>query len=82
MTKQEIREGIAQQAYHWFLDSDKDWESRWAGASEIRRDRCFAYADQILIRLHSQGVRIASQPQGDLTGCVIVKVEPLIAEGE
>ena len=39
-------------------------------------------ADTILQHLHEEGVRIVSQPQGDLTGCVIVKVEPLIEEGE
>ena len=37
-------------------------------------------ADTILQHLHDEGVRIVSLPQGDLTGCVIVKTEPLIDE--
>lgn len=83
MTKQEkIREGIAEKLC---LFDGFEWEwlkeqQRYKGAKDCEYYlRC---TDSILQYEDSQGVGVVTCPLvgGDLTGCVIVKVEALIEE--
>ena len=72
----EIREGMkSEEICKWIEDLGQS-------AFNLNWNESVYLADTILRHLHEEGVRIVSQPQGDLTGCVIVKVEPLIEEGE
>ena len=72
--QKEIREGIAQWALG--LRDDKLLDELPVGARAIY----FRWADDLMKNLHSQGLAIVRYPLPgeDLTGCVMVKIQPLI----
>lgn len=88
MTRQEIREGLALRLHTkdrtWLrmLDETNPRNCMW---EDLPFNLKLEYRDEAIILskyLDSQDVKIVKQPQqgSDLTGCVIVAVEPLLKE--